>query len=352
VKILFISSLLLFKHTRYGGTKRLYYIARHLSRYHDLDLLCIDTGIDLSADLLLCPDQLRKFSAKKYDAILLAYPFALTFLHKDLLDGSVVPQRVVYLEDDLYFEKFNSADVFWKQLKCQVKRWVILRYYAKVLRNSRKFVAISRQEESVMKKRFPWLTTSVIKYGIDLSEYPLLPPAEEKNVLGFIGNYRHEPNLHALSLFIEQWLPVLKERIPGVRFVVAGRHVPEKLRTRYHEDHCIQWMENINKVADFYSKISIFVNPVLSGRGLRTKVVEAAAFGRPVISTALGSEGLEDLDISIAENAEQCVNAFQKVTKEWLNIVKENRAVVERLYSIEAVKSSMENILNTIKITA
>jgi len=68
---------------------------------------------------------------------------------------------------------------------------------------------------------------------------------------------------------------------------------------------------DVEDLTQFYGSIGIFINPLRQGRGLRTKVVEAAAFGRRFLSTAFGAEGLEELQLRLCETRSNSWKPFK-----------------------------------------
>ena len=100
-------------------------------------------------------------------------------------------------------------------------------------------------------------------------------------------------------------------------------------------------------LTQFYRSIGIFINPVRQGRGLRTKVVEAAAFGRPILSTALGAEGLEELQLRLCETKEQFLEALRTLVgnEEYHRVAEHNREAVVRSFSSAKLGETLMDIL-------
>ncbi|HRD37448.1 MAG TPA: glycosyltransferase family 4 protein, partial [Bacteroidia bacterium] len=70
-----------------------------------------------------------------------------------------------------------------------------------------------------------------------------------------------------------------------------GRDMPEKFRKLNLPNVMV-----IEKVADsktFYNEHEIMLVPLLSGSGLRIKIIEGMAYGKPIVSTAIGAEGIK-----------------------------------------------------------
>lgn len=376
MRALFISSFLLFPDSRVGGAKRLYYLAAELARRCEVSVICTDGGREapphgsfnplehpferllhvpyerVLADKLCGPLRIRRslepFAAKvtefvgdqPYDAVICAFPHSLSFLDLPVLRSA---PNVTYIEDDLWPEVTRERiraepRMLWKAAMA-VRLLQGELFYRTYMPRVRCFVLISAEEQAVIKRKFPSLATRLVGYGIPLDAYAAAGDPPKRPTLGFIGNYMHRPNLDAMLFFLKEWYPHIKERIPGIAMHVAGKNIPQSLIETYRSDTSIVWKENVRSVHDFYSNISILINPIVSQRGLRTKVVEAAAFCRPVISSALGAEGLADLRIYLAACASDVIKACETLgdPKTYRECAAYNRDVVERHYSVEAV---------------
>jgi glycosyltransferase involved in cell wall biosynthesis len=381
VRILCVSAQALFPETRFGGAKRLYYLAKALDANADLDLIHLD-GCDEVRDpatfsppfrrsLFLPRESLTSFELgpvipeaskavrrgleavrgfvgeTRYDATLLCFPSALYFLERDLVPH---PGKIAYLEDDLHLERLrHDASAAPRLSRRLLKRARFLQtrgFYRRNLRRVSAFLCISPQEAEIARRE--WGTpTPLIGYGIPLEDYPVLPPPRRGHVLGFIGNYRHLPNLDAARWLAETLFPAVLERAPDARLVLCGAGFPDALRARCAANPSIDVLDEVEDLAEFYARISVFVNPLREGRGLRTKVVEAAAYGRPVVSTPLGAEGLEGFELGLFETpAEFTAGVLALDDPETAErAVRRNRAETERLFSLDAVGRRLLRLL-------
>jgi glycosyltransferase involved in cell wall biosynthesis len=384
IRLLFISSLHLFPGTRFGGSKRLYYLARAWEHSADLSLICMDgsrewsesmSGSKAFKDFLFVPgfqvpgvlERLTRptvdrrtflephrreiadfLRGKRFDAIVLAYPWSLSYL-RGHLDTAGIP--VAYMEDDLVFEQFRKASLasyhpvkrFWKWFRYRQT----LGFYRPLMSRIASFIGISRQEGEVMRSHFPGLDVRVVQYGIPMDEYPILPPPRSTRTLGFIGNYGHPPNEDALLWLADSLAPAIRARSSGVRFILAGKGLPAWARERFGADGSVELREDVEALRDFYSDIDIFINPIRTGRGMRTKLIEAAAFGRPIITTALGAEGLECFEMSMAEDDAAMAEAAALLWDDpgSADRVARNRKVAEARFSLETVAADFLSML-------
>ena len=124
--------------------------------------------------------------------------------------------------------------------------------------------------------------------------------------------------------------------------------IPAQAIERHRSDPAVRFIEDVPRLEDFYREVGVFINPVRSGRGLRTKLIEAAAYGRPVLSTALGAEGLDGLGITLAEAPAAMLAGFRALLEpdRWQRAVETGRRAVEAKFSLSAVGRELLGILS------
>ena len=175
------------------------------------------------------------------------------------------------------------------------------------------------------------------------------PPAVEPVEPGllFVGNYGHDPNRHAIRWFAEEVWPRVRESIPDARLDVVGPHLPADDATAL-EGPGVRLRGRVEDLAGAYREAAVFVNPIRSGGGMRGKVLEAFACGRPVVSTGLGMEGIAARDGIECDLADEPA-AFAGATIRLLGDAAlrhergaRSRLLVERLYDAPAVFSRLE----------
>lgn len=374
MRILLVSSFLPFAQTRFGGAARIYHLGQELAKNHDLRVLAFDgcyemenwnqvapfarfmflpfpkSGLlgkvrhflDMSIVLRIHAKDLQDFiGSKSYDLVILAYALAPNLLR---LTQVLQSPRILYIEGDL---QIRQADELRREAKGLVQRslkliryWQICRYYQCFLRHVDTFFLSTQTEIREVQRRFARVKTRELPHGMDVSSISFLPPPPVTPVFGFIGNYRHIPNSDALLWYLEAVHPFLGAKYSEYRLVVAGMHVPEAVVKISQKDPSLVVLGEIDSLADFYRAISVFVNPIISGKGIRTKVIEAAAFGRPIVSTHLGAEGTEPLQVSLGDTpfefANRCIELVQSLA-DLPVALRQNRQIVENHFSAQAV---------------
>ena len=103
----------------------------------------------------------------------------------------------------------------------------------------------------------------------------------------FVGSLRYWPYAYALSWFEREALPAIRAAAGPVAVDVVGDHGDDVVGSEG-----VTYHGRVDEVRPFYEQSHALVLPVFEGSGTRLKVVESALFGRPIISTRLGVEGL------------------------------------------------------------
>ncbi len=110
-------------------------------------------------------------------------------------------------------------------------------------------------------------------------------------VLLFVGVLSWHPNTEALNYFVENCWPSILERRPDARLLIVGKN-PESLLWHSNPPIGVRFLGFVPDIAEIYAKARVVICPIQSGGGTRVKLVEAAAFGKPIVSTTIGAEGL------------------------------------------------------------
>jgi polysaccharide biosynthesis protein PslH len=112
----------------------------------------------------------------------------------------------------------------------------------------------------------------------------------------------YPPNEEAVLYFASQILPIIRNKIPEIKFYIVGRNPGAPIK-RLASDLIFVTGEVVN-VQDYLSKSDVVVVPILTGAGMRIKILEAFAMGKAVVSTSVGAEGIaytNNLDIVIGD---------------------------------------------------
>jgi glycosyltransferase involved in cell wall biosynthesis len=134
-----------------------------------------------------------------------------------------------------------------------------------------------------------------LRAGIDTARYEFRPCGREPLTMLFLGSFRHGPNRIALEWFVDEVLPRIVARRPEARLIVVGSDVPAQ-RPYADRAPAIEIRGFVEDIREPLARYAVFVCPVLTGSGVRVKLLEALSSGIPVVSTGIGAEGLARKD--------------------------------------------------------
>lgn len=181
-----------------------------------------------------------------------------------------------------------------------VKKGYMRKQWRRMLRHERSecrrfdhVVAVSPQDADVFQRDFGLAEVSHVPTGVD-TEY-FVPSGEVERrgkELVFTGSMDWMPNEDAMKWFVADILPLIRERVPDVSLTIVGRNPPAGVRALAEVHPSIEVTGSVPDVRPYIERAAIFIVPIRVGGGTRLKIFEAMAMERPVVSTAIGAEGL------------------------------------------------------------
>jgi glycosyltransferase involved in cell wall biosynthesis len=180
------------------------------------------------------------------------------------------------------------------------------RFELQVARQADFLIPISDRDGSSFRElglQKPQLT---IPAGLVLERYPLTEPPADRSIY-FIGALDWLPNQEGLLWFLNHVFDRLLSRLPDLRFHVAGRNAPASFMKKLEHPR-ITFHGEVEDAVRFMQAYRVMVAPLLTGSGIRIKVLEGMALGRPVITTSAGIEGIPVPDypgVAVADDPEQ-----------------------------------------------
>ena len=127
--------------------------------------------------------------------------------------------------------------------------------------------------------------------GIDMSKYSIQKSVINNSIkLGYIGSLDWKPNIEGLGWFFENIWSLVSEKYTHIEFHLAGRN-PDPSLKNLNVKNLVNHGE-VESAKAFLENLDIVVVPLLSGSGIRIKILESMAMGKVVLSTPKGFEGI------------------------------------------------------------
>ena len=213
-------------------------------------------------------------------------------------------------------------------------------------------VAMSEDDAAALRGLGTRGRVEVIPNGVDCKRLSP-PPAGGSPALLFLGNLSYLPNIDAVRFFAREVLPLVREALPEARFLVAGRSPRPDLLAGIDPDG-IEIIADPPEIYPIYARATAAVVPLRAGGGTRHKILEAMAARRPVVSTALGAEGLgaaHEKTALIAEKPEEIAEAVIRLDRDQAladRLTEAARRFVETRYDWDRLASRLEALYETL----
>jgi glycosyltransferase involved in cell wall biosynthesis len=110
--------------------------------------------------------------------------------------------------------------------------------------------------------------------------------------LFFLGALDWIPNLEGIQWFIDKILPSILLSCPDTKLYIGGRNIPTFFYENKHPN--IYILGEIKQVNELMNAHQIMIVPLLAGSGMRIKIIEAMFYGKCIVSTSIGAEGIDD----------------------------------------------------------
>ena len=202
---------------------------------------------------------------------------------------------------NIEYERFRTIGKSWyKFLKV---------YETAVYKNADKvfFKTIEDIEFAVLNKLVKKENAVLVPFGIEIDKIPEdrheqkkriyaqhnIPP--DASLIFFNGTLDYKPNLDALLFILNEINPLLlKESSFNYRIIICGRGLPLSFNElKGYADKNIIYAGFVDDVYAYFKAADVFINPVVTGGGVKTKIVEAMGYGATVISCTSGAAGIE-----------------------------------------------------------
>lgn len=331
VKILFVANRMPYPPYR-GDKLKIFNLAQELCKDHELHLITIaESKEDLdSVDYLLNSLTFHSIALEyrpKWKSVLSAAlglltkrPIQVSFFRsssfakrlKNLLsqhDFDAI--HVQHLRMAQYFEQGapkqaildlpDAFSLYWKRRISAAKnpfdRWFRQLEYKRLAAYEKSILPLFNQslvcssEDQQYLKIAGITNVSVLPNGVNLNSFS--PKGSDfiiPNRILFTGNMDYAPNIDAVQYFVKDILPIVVEKHPAVKFVIAGQRPVKAVLDLASER--IEITGFIEDLSVEYAKAHVVVSPLRIGAGTQNKVLEALAMNQAVVCSQVGFEGL------------------------------------------------------------
>lgn len=159
-----------------------------------------------------------------------------------------------------------------------------------------------------------------IQTGIDISDYQVDNTDIELSLF-HIGALDWSPNQEGLIWFLDNCWDNILLKIPNLKFYIAGRNSSESFENKVKRTN-VEFIGEVEDAKQFISSKAVMIVPLLSGSGMRIKIIEGMALEKAIVTTSIGVEGINaenDKNILIADSpldfSNAVINLFSDLEK-------------------------------------
>ncbi len=236
-----------------------------------------------------------------------------------------------------------------KKIMYRINARQLERIERKILHSVDGYLTISAPDYNYFHALYPATQGEVLTFGIDLDNYDEVDdyiPSDKPSIF-HLGSMNWSPNVEGIEWFLDEvWPEILKEQ-PDLTFTIAGHHIPDKF---YHrDDRNVVLAGAVPDANAFMLDHDIMVVPLLSGSGIRVKIIEGMALGKVIVTTTVGAQGLDvenGKHLFIADTPEEFVSVINKcvATPDLCSIIGENaREFISVHHNDELIKEQLVN---------
>lgn len=322
-----------------GDKLRAYYQIKDLSRYFDIELICI-SDIKVSQEnqnqlKAYCKNmhlfQLNKFGIvwSLFTALFTKKPFQVHYFYQTWIQRKINNVILTSKPEHIYCQLIRASEYVKNHHQCKKTLDYMDALSKGMERRKKSNFGLKKELMKMESMRLTAYERSIFDYFefhtiiSDQDRQFILHPKKnsiqivpngvdqkffdfERKVakfdLVFTGNMSYPPNIEAALYIKNHLMPLLEKESPSVKCLISGANPTNALKKSAADNYVVSgWVEDIR---DSYASAKIFIAPMMIGTGLQNKLLEAMAMGLPCITTTLANNALKaipDQQILIAD---------------------------------------------------
>jgi polysaccharide biosynthesis protein PslH len=204
----------------------------------------------------------------------------------------------------LAFRSHNLEHEIWKRAAASEKRSAKKGYIKHLARRLERFersfinkydaiIPITERDSKAFAKLGNARPCHISPAGYNMGKWKEQGTGKHQTDIFFLGALDWKPNRDGITWFLDNVWGNLSNKFPKLKFYLAGRNAPASFAAKVEHIAGLVYLGEVPDASLFMRQHGIMVVPLFSGSGMRVKIIEGMAMGKPIISTPVGAEGIE-----------------------------------------------------------
>ena len=291
----------------------------------------------------------------------------LTMVQFALRASSVFPGK----KPKVIFDAHNAVWTIVERMK-ENARWFlkpilaieakrVKKYEGELLQKVDYVLAVTEIDRTLLEDALPFSSTvrkndfvspiTVIPIAVDTERLqPVNRKPGSKNIVT-LGTLHYPPNADGIRWFFTEVFPLVQKRVPDATLTIIGKNPPQDfLDLAERNPGKIRVTGYVSDLVPYLEESALMVVPVRAGGGMRVRILEAFAYGMPVVTTTVGLEGIQatsDSHVLVADTPADFANSTSELLENaslQAKLALNGRELASRKYDWQAVLSAMKQI--------
>jgi glycosyltransferase involved in cell wall biosynthesis len=303
-----------------------------------------ELGVDLPPEGTTVGEHLARHG-HRYDVVLMTGAFVAARHEADV--RRLAPQAAVVFDTiDLHFlREYRAARLTGSVPRLQ-GALRLKRVELALARRADVTMVVSDRERRVLEREEPRIQARVVSSAY--APVPAPGPDGRRDLL-YLGAFTFDPNVDAVTSFVDEVLPALRDRLPGVVLHVVGADPTPAIR-RLHGDG-VNVTGFVPDLTGHFDRSRVFVAPLRFGAGVKNKLVLSLAHGLPAVASPIAVEGIparDGADLLVAHDTPEWIARVAGLYEDralWQTLAANGQALVAAEYSLAVVGRQLEAVL-------